>query len=309
MRTQRQEGVLARSLGELGLLGAVSFCWAWSYLLIKLAVAEIPPTTLAAARLVIAAIVLAFWLRISSAPLPRDRRMWCRFALIAFLGQAAPFFLISWAETRVPAGETSALIAATPIFALLLSPRVGASRFDRRAWTGVALGLAGLVGSLWSGSSATSAQEWLPRGALVLAALGYAGAGCITAQLPPGRSSVMGTAVTGCAALFLLPFSLFADQPWQLEPSPRALAAVIVLGVVSTAAAYVAYYRLIGLSGPAFAGTHHYLVPVLGMALGNMVSGEELGSHQILAAALVVLGIFLCCKRAPTTSRAEQCGF
>lgn len=278
------------------LLAAVSVWWAGSYVLIKIAVVEVPPATLATARLLVASMVLLAWLRLGeNRPLPADLRSWAGYAQIALFGHALPLYLIAWASMAVPASEMSILVATTPLFAVLFAFVARREWPPRMIVVGLLAGLFGLAAVLGPSGismSHTNASA-APRLALLGAAASYALSGRIVARLREANAVVTGTAVMVCAIPMLLPLSLVFERPWTIQPNAEAVAALLLLGVMSTAVVYVAYYRLIGLSGPAFASTHHYLVPALSIALGAAFLGERLDLEQIALMTPIVLSVFI----------------
>ncbi len=273
------------------LLLGVSFCWAISYVLIKLAVADIPPATVTAARLLLAAGILAARLRATGARIPPGWSAWGRYAGIALVGQVLPSFLIAWAETRITSTETAVLVATTPILVLLFSCVARETRPTFRVSSGTCLGFVGVAGFIGIGGESAVDGGWVARAGLILAAAGFAASAALVRSLRDNRPTVTGAAVTAIAAALLTPISLVADRPWCLSPSVGAVVAVIALGLISTAVAYVAYYRLLDRAGVAFASIHHYIVPVLALLFGAMLAGERVSMPDLAFAALVVLGV------------------
>lgn len=278
------------------LLATVSIGWAGSYLLIKVAVVDLPPATLATARLFIASIVLLICLRFRDAgSLPVDPGLWSRYAQIALLGHAVPLYLIAWASLTVPVSEMAILVATTPLFAVLFA------HLSRREWPskvttfGLLLGFIGLAAFLnhSEGPTLHSSGSAAPRLALLGAAASYALSGRAVARLQGTDAFVTGTAVMICAVPMLLPLSLAFERPWTITPTMQALAALLLLGIMSTAVAYVIYYRLINLSGPAFASMHHYLVPALSIMLSAAFLDERLTLSQTMLMTPIVASIFI----------------
>ncbi|WP_292066071.1 EamA family transporter [Mesorhizobium sp.] len=278
------------------LLAAVSIWWAGSYLLIKIAVLDVPPATLATARLLIASTVLLIWLRLSEAgSLPRDLGSWACFVQIALFGHALPLYLIAWASLTLPVSEMAILVATTPLFAVLFA------HFARREWPsratifGLSAGFICLAVflSLSPVSTSHSNRGAVPLLALLGAAASYALSARAVARMQGGNALVTGTAVMICAIPMLLPLSLAFERPWRIMPTAQAVGALLLLGVMSTAVVYVAYYRLIRLSGPAFASMHHYLVPPLSIVLSAAFLGERLNPIQMMLMAPIIASIFI----------------
>lgn len=276
------------------LLAAVSIWWAGSYILIKIAVLDVPPATLATARLLIASTVLLVWLRLSDAgSIPADPGSWARYFQVALFGHALPLYLIAWASITVPISEMAIMVATTPLFAVLFA------HLSRREWPsratifGMLVGFIGLAAFL--GHSAASTLHWsaAPLLALLGAAASYALSGRAVARLQDANALVTGTAVMICAIPMLLPLSLVFERPWTIAPTAQALAALLLLGVMSTAVVYVVYYRLIVLSGPAFASMHHYLVPALSIVLSALFLNERMSFGQMMLMTPIIASILI----------------
>ncbi|WP_165349806.1 EamA family transporter [Mesorhizobium sp. M3A.F.Ca.ET.080.04.2.1] len=284
-----------RSLLAYLLLAAVSVWWAGSYILIKIAVLDVPPATLATARLLIAATVLLVWLRFGHAEsLPASFDAWARYAQIALFGHALPLYLIAWASMTVPVSEMAILVATTPLFAVLLACLALREKPSRAIIFGLLVGFISLAGFLSPSGISTlhSSRSAAPLAALLGAAASYALSGRAVARLQDKNALVTGTAVMICAIPMLLPLSLAFERPWAITPTAQALVALLLLGVVSTAVMYVAYYRLIRLSGPAFASTHHYLVPALSIAFGAGFLGERPTPIQMMLMMPIIASVF-----------------
>ncbi|HYJ44627.1 MAG: DMT family transporter [Xanthobacteraceae bacterium] len=126
------------------LLIALSILWGGSFYFAKVAVLEIPPLTLALARVLIAGAVIGILIRPLGGAFPRDLATWKMFAVIAALNNAIPFTLIVWGQQYIPIGLASILNATSPLFSVVLAHF--ATR-DDRVTPGRALGLiAGFIG-------------------------------------------------------------------------------------------------------------------------------------------------------------------
>ncbi|RWG06079.1 EamA family transporter [Mesorhizobium sp.] len=277
------------------LLAAVSVWWAGSYLLIKIAVLNVPPATLAASRLLIASAVLLAWLRTGNAgSLPSDATSWARYAQIALFGHAVPLYLIAWASMIVPVGEMAILVATTPLFAVLFAHLSRHELPSRETILGLSVGLIGLVALLSRAEmSPLRFSSAAPLIALLGAAASYALSARAVARLQDTNALLTGTAVMTCAIPMLLVPSLLFERPWAITPSAWAVAAILLLGVMSTAVVYVAYYRLIKMSGPAFASMHHYLVPALSAVLSSVALNEKLDLVELMLMTPILASIFI----------------
>lgn len=276
------------------LLVVLAAIWGSSFMFIKLAVADIPPLTIAAMRIVIAAAVLIVVGRMRGLRLPRGRRVWMLFVVLAITGNAGPFFLISWGESHIDSAMAAILIAFVPLSTVILAHFM--TRDERLTWPkalGVGLGLFGIVILLGGVGTDQLAGDHIAQGAILLAAVSYAFASLIARRLPPMPSLATAMAVVICAVGIAVPLSLIVDRPWELAPSALSMISVVYLGVASTAMGTLILYYLIRRTGATFVSFNNYLAPLYGAVLGVGVLGEILTWGIAVGLALILLGVSL----------------
>ena len=131
---------------DYGLLIALGAVWGSSFLLIKLAVATIPPVTLAAGRILVGALVLAAIVAVRRQSWPRTPRAWLLLAVMGVIGNVVPFSLINWGEIRIDSGLTAILMSTVPLATIILAPAfVRDEPVTAGKLIGVALGMAGVA--------------------------------------------------------------------------------------------------------------------------------------------------------------------
>ncbi|WP_371328867.1 DMT family transporter [Stappia sp. TSB10GB4] len=277
---------------ELALLLVLSTVWGASYSFIKVGVETIPPVTLIAARTLIAGAILLAVIRWRGLRLPRDRRTWGRFLVQACLNSVVPFTLIAWAQQTTDAGLATILNATTPIFAFLLTVLVVRHEaVTGRKLFGVAAGLIGICLIIGVEALGGLGRELLAQLAIVAASVCYAGAAIfgkgfkdLDPMMPAAGSLI-------CGAFVLVPASLLVDQPWRLEPSSASVLALIALAVVSTALAFVIYFRLVQTLGSVGTTAQSYLRVPIGVAIGMVFLGETLSPTAWIGLGCVVAGV------------------
>ena len=250
-----------------------------------------PPVFLAWSRVAIAAAILLPLALRSGALRGLSQR---RAAIVAYAACeiVVPFTLISIGEQHVSSSLTAILIATMPLMVALL-----ALRFTAEApLTGLRvarllIGLGGVVALVGGDVAGDSAQ--LAGAALILVAtLGYAIAPVIVdrslADLDPLGPV---TASLGLATLVLAPAVVFAPPDESL--SFDAVASILMLGIVCTAAGLVLFFRLIAEAGPSRASVITYVNPAVAVALGVLVLGEDLGAASVAGLLLILAGSWL----------------
>jgi drug/metabolite transporter (DMT)-like permease len=276
----------------IALLIGLSVIWGASYPLIKVAVAEIPPLTLAAFRITIAAALLhgIVGLRGVTGVAPRPIQ-WRTIVGIAFWGYALPYSLLAWSEQHISSGEAAILLATIP----LLTVFHRGLAFDRSSYHWLLALLPGFCGILvLIGPGGLAGNGSSIGGALVAfaASASFARALLMTARLPPSSPVALAASLLSCAAVMLWPLSLVVEQPWLLAPTAESIAAVLFLGSVGTALALTIYLKLIAVAGAPFAALNNYLAPVSALVIGAALLSEPITRMQIASVSLIFLSIF-----------------
>lgn len=274
----------------LVLLGAI---WGASFSAIKVAVATIPPMSIAAGRIGLGALILLIAARWMGRTLPRDGRVLGLLFLTALFNCALPFFLIGWGEQTVDSALAALLMGAGPVMAVILAHLTTADeKLTRLKALGVALGLGGVV---WVVGPAALQADGALLGALAIvgAAASYAVSGAIARHVH-GVSNVALTAVVlTFATLLTVPASLAWDRPWTLSPSADSLIALVYLGTLPTAGAFLIRYFVLARAGYSFASMTSYLVTVFGVMYGALLLDEAITPAMIGALTLVLGGVAL----------------
>ena len=296
------------------LLIALSALWGGSFYFAKVAVLEIPPLTLAFGRVLIAGAVIAVLMRPLGGSFPRDARTWWTFTILAALNNAIPFTLILWAQIHITVGLASILNATSPLFTVVIAHFV---THDDKLTMGRAFGLiagfGGVVVLIGPDLLSDLGQHVWAQLALLTAALFYACGALFARRRLSGHKPV---AIAGgqlvMSALLLLPFALVVDRPWTLPPvSNAAIVAMVSLAVLSTALAYLIYFRIIGRAGATNAMLVTLLIPVSAILLGIWLLDEELDLRQLAGMSAIAIGLaaidgrlarFLSQKFRPTIS-------
>ena len=270
----------------------VAFLWGMPYLLIKVAVDDgLAPGFVTWVRVVLgAAALLLLARRAGVLKTLRGRLRW--LVVVAVTEIALPFTLIAVGEQHVSSSLAAIVIAAAPLFVVLLALRFDPSeRAGGLRLTGLILGFAGVV-ALVGIDVAGSAGELLGAAAILAAAFCYAVGPMVfkrhLADLDPRASMSASLAI---AALLLTPAAAF-DRPTTV-PSAAASLSLLGLGFFCTAAALVLYGVLIAQAGASRALVVTYVNPVIAVALGIALLGEHPGIGAIAGLPLVLAGAWL----------------
>jgi drug/metabolite transporter (DMT)-like permease len=275
------------------LLAALSVLWGGSFFFAKVALAELPPFTVVLARVALAALALDLIRRARGQRLPRSPRLWRDFVIMGALNNLVPFSLIVWGQTEIASGLASILNATTPLFAVVLAH--GLTRDERLAPArlgGVLAGLAGVVVMIGPQALAGLGGQALAELAILGAALSYALAGIFGRRFRATPPLITAFGQLCASTLMILPLALLADRPWSLPaPGLSTLGALIGIALLSTALAYVIYFRILAAAGATNLMLVTFLIPVSALVLGTAILGERLASGQLVGMALIGLGL------------------
>jgi drug/metabolite transporter (DMT)-like permease len=275
------------------LFATMSVIWGIPYLMIKVAVEELAPTTLVLARCAIATVLLlpiALFRGQIRPLLPR----WKPLLAYTAVEICGPWLLLGFAEQRLSSSLTGLLIAGVPLVGALLA-RVGPDRerLGRRRLAGLLVGLAG-VGALVGFEAGAGDARAIAAVALVV--IGYALGPAILARslsdLPPLGVVAASLAI---AAVAYLPAGI-AEAP-SAWPSAKVILAVLGLAVICTAVAFLIFIKLIAEVGPARSTVITYVNPAVAVLLGVLVLNEAFTAATAVGFALILLGSVLATSR------------
>ncbi|MET0600319.1 MAG: DMT family transporter [Mesorhizobium sp.] len=272
------------------LLGAL---WGGSFFFARIAVGEIAPLTLVFLRVAIAAAALHLLLLLRGPSfrlaLPRAGSA----ALLALFNNIIPFSLIFAGQTEIGAGLAAVLNATTPFWTALIAARATTDeRLTLAKVAGILLGIAGTGVMIVPGLAAGLGGPVWAKLAIVGAALSYA-AGAILARrfggVPP---TVTATAQLTVSTLVMAPVAFASGgAAGAIVASAGAWSAVLALALVSTAFAYIIYFRLVGTVGATNASLVTLVVPAFAVLLGAAFLAERLEPFELGGMLLIGIGL------------------
>ncbi len=273
---------------DVALLLALSAIWGSSFLFIKLGVEEVEPSVVAFGRLAVGLVVL-LPLVVARGVVSDVRAMVVPLLVLGALNNALPFWLLSFAETRLDSGLAAVIQAAAPILTVLLAARIDPSqrvRGPRLLGVGVGfLGVALLVG-VQEGGQLVGALAVL--GTALCYAVSVLYAGRAVRSFPPLEVSfgqlLVGAALTAPIALVQRPSAV---------PPAETLAAIAALGALGTGVAYLLYFALIARAGASRAILVTYLVPAFALVYGAVFLDEDVTTSALVGLALILAGTAL----------------
>jgi len=277
------------------LFGIVGFLWGIPYLLMKVAVADIPPPLIVAGRTLIgAAILIPIAIKKNTF---KDAIKGIKYVIpYAVLEMVGPWILITSAEKEISSGLAGLLIATVPFFASIFSSLRG----DHSVWQpkrifGLVVGFVGIV-ALVGIESITGTSNPKAIAMVILAAIMYAYAVLMVTTNLPG---VDGIAINGVAmGLTCLFYTPIAIATWPSNPvSTQAIAALLALGVFSTAIAFMLFFIVIVEIGVARGSLTTYVNTAVAVVLGILILDEPITLGIIVGLPMVLLGSFLASRK------------
>ena len=275
------------------LLLTLSVLWGGSFFFAKIAVAEVPPLTLVFLRVAIAAAALHLVVRTAGQSMAVGWPVWVAFFGMGLLNNVIPFSLIVWGQQQIGAGLAAILNATTPLFTVLVAH---ALTVDERAsgarLAGVVVGLAGVALMMgpdaFGGFNASLAAQL----ACIGAAISYAFAGVFGRRFKSLPPMVTACGQVSASSVMMLPLALVVDNALALPlPSVRAILAILALALVSTALAYIIFFRILKSAGATTLLLVTFLIPVSAILLGVAMLGEALLPRHLIGMAAIGVGL------------------
>ncbi len=223
-----------------------------------------------------------------------------REALVAFLGMgllnnAIPFTLIVFGQREIASGLASILNATTPLFTVLAGHFLSADeRMTPLRLAGALCGLFGVAAMIGPQLVAGLAGSVPGELAILGAAVSYALASLFGRRFARLKINPLATA-TGqvtASSLMLIPIALLIDRPWTLPPPGLAtILAIAAIASLSTALAYILYFRILAGAGATNVVLVTLLAPVTSILLGALFLHERLAARHFIGLALIGLGL------------------
>ena len=279
------------------LLMALVGLWGTSFLFTALAVDTVDPISVVFYRLLLGALVLSLVVFARRMALPRSPAVWVGFLAMAIVGNAVPFFLISWGQQTIDSGVAGMIMAIMPLITMVLAHyTVAGETLNRYKIIGFVLGITGvtlLLGPVFEGGW----HAFISGMAIFCAATCYAINAILIKRLPSFSPMVGAAGVLIMATLTMLPFWLFV-APTNSAISDTSMLSVIWLGIGPTGIATIVLFAVIARAGPTFLSTINYLIPVVAFFCGAWLLSEPVSWHHFVALAAILIGIAITRFRA-----------
>lgn len=280
---------------EWVMLIALSVLWGGSFFFQGVAVRELPPLTIVVARVGLAAVTLWIALALMGIRVPGSRRVWVAFFGMGVLNNAIPFSLIVWGQAHIGSGLASILNAMTPLFSVIVAHlATGDEKLTPAKLFGVLAGIAGVTVMIGWQALGSLGLEVAAQLAVLGGALSYGFASVFGRRFRDLGVQPMATAAgqVTASALLMAPLMLMIDRPWTLAmPSMAAAGALVALAVLSTALAYILFFRILAGAGAVNISLVTFLIPPTAIALGIGFLDERLEFNHLIGLGLIGVGL------------------
>ncbi|WP_421990804.1 DMT family transporter [Roseococcus sp.] len=271
------------------MLLALALLWGGSFFFVGVAVREWPPVAIVLARVGLAAAALWVVVAVMALPVRRDGVALRAHLGMGVLNNGIPFLLIVWAQGSLPSGAASILNATTPLWGVAVAHVSGVERASWNRAAGVAVGFLGVAWMVGADLLASPLPAVL---AMLAATFSYALAGLWgrrfrALEIPP---LVASAGQTTSSTLLLLPALFWVSAPM---PGTGTILALVGLALLSTALAYVLYFRLLALAGPVNLLLVTLVIPAFAILLGAAALGERLGTQHLVGMGMIAAGLAL----------------
>jgi drug/metabolite transporter (DMT)-like permease len=281
---------------EWALLLLLAVLWGGSFFFSKFALRELPPAIIVLCRITLGALALNVAVLVSGHRMPRSLEAWRAFAVLGALNCFLPFTLITWSQTAITSALASILNATTPLLTIVVAHFLTRDeRMTPGKLAGVLIGFAGAALMVGPEALGGMTGSFVGELACLAGALSYAFGGVYGRRMRRMGISPLCSAAgqfTTASAMVLAVVAVRGDLIVPAAaPSPLTWGAVLCLALISTALAYVIYFRILATAGATNAILVTFLVPVSAILLGTTILGERLTAWHVAGMGLVALGL------------------
>ncbi len=285
---------------DLSLLILLAIIWGSSFFNIKIATYSYDPITLALVRVIFASIPLLLICKLRKIKIEAFTENWKWYALIGLFNIAIPFVLIAIGTAKINSYLAAILMSTTPLSGSILAHFF--TRDEKLSFyksTGVLIGFAGII-LLFFDRVIINSENYIYALITILGSTFYCIGGLLTLKLKNKKNENVTTSTTLWSVLFLLPFSLILESPWNSEPTIASTLSLLYLGVVATGFAWLIRFRILTVNGLVFQTQVAYLIPIFGIIFGYFLMNEIITWRVLVSLVIILIGIYIFKKNNKT---------
>ncbi len=278
---------------DFSLLILLAVIWGSSFFNIKLATYSYEPITLALVRVIFASIPLLILCKIKNIYIEAFTKNWKPYALIGLCNIAIPFVLIAIGTAKINSYLAAILMSTTPLSGSILAHIF--TKDEKLSFLkslGVLIGFSGII-LLFFDKVIINSENYLYALITILGSTFYCIGGLLTLKLRNKKNENVTTSTTLWSVIFLLPFSLIFETPWNSNPTMSATLSLLYLGIVATGLAWLIRFRILTVNGLVFQTQVAYLIPIFGVLFGYFLMDEIITWRVLLSLVIILVGIHI----------------
>ena len=278
---------------DLSLLILLAFIWGSSFFNIKIASYSYDPITLALVRVIFASIPLLLLCKFKKIKLKAFGKFWKWYAIIGLSNIAIPFVLIAIGTANINSYLAAILMSTTPLSGSILAHFFTKNeKLSYLKSLGVLIGFSGIV-LLFFDKVILNSENYIYALITILGSTFYCIGGLLTLRLKNEKNENVTTSTTLWSVIFLLPFSIIFETPWQSNPTLTSTLSLLYLGIVATGLAWLIRFRILTVNGLVFQTQVAYLIPIFGIIFGYFLMDEIITWRVLLSLVIILLGIYV----------------
>ena len=278
---------------DLFLLILLALIWGSSFFNIKIATYSYDPITLALVRVIFASIPLLILSKIKGIRIEAFSKNWNWYALIGLCNIAIPFVLIAIGTAKINSYLAAILMSTTPLSGSILAHFF--TKDEKLSFLkslGVLIGFSGII-LLFFDKVVINSDNYVYALITILGSTFYCIGGLLTLRLKHKKNENVTTSTTLWSVIFLLPFSLIIENPWESSPTLISTLSLLYLGVIATGFAWLIRFRILTVNGLVFQTQVAYLIPIFGIIFGYFLMDEIITWRVLLSLVIILLGIYI----------------
>jgi len=278
---------------DLSLLILLAVIWGSAFFNIKIATYSYEPFTLALVRVIFASIPLYILCKFKKIKIEAFSDNWKLYALIGLCNISIPFVLIAIGTSMINSYLAAILMSTTPLSGSLLAHFfLKDEKLSLPKSLGVLIGFSGIF-LLFFDKVIINSENYFYALITILGSTFYCIGGLLTLKLKDKKNENVTTSTTLWSVIFLLPFSLVIETPWNSSPTLASTISLLYLGVVATGFAWLIRFRILTVNGLVFQTQVAYLIPIFGIFFGYFLMNEIITWRVLVSLVIILTGIYV----------------
>ena len=278
---------------DLSLLIFLAIIWGSSFFNIKIATYSYDPITLALVRVIFASVPLLILCKFNKIKIKAFGQNWDRYALIGLCNIAIPFVLIAIGTSKINSYLAAILMSTTPLSGSILAHFFTRDeKLSLLKSLGVLIGFSGIV-LLFFDKVIINSENYIYALITILGSTFYCVGGLLTLKLRNEKNENVTTSTTLWSVIFLFPFSMIIETPWNSNPTLISTLSLLYLGIVATGFAWLIRFRILTVNGLVFQTQVAYLIPIFGIVFGYFLMDEIITWRVLVSLVIILLGIYI----------------